>query len=153
LTSTVFHVSARAVATHALSIFGDHSDIMAVRSTGFGIIISGSVQEAMDFALISQAASLSSRVPMVHAFDGFRTSHEVAKVAEVSRETMAKMITDKMVAEHRRQALNPDKPVVRGTSQNPDVFFQSRETVNRFYSAAPEITQKAMDQFAGLTGR
>jgi pyruvate-ferredoxin/flavodoxin oxidoreductase len=153
LTPTVFHVSARAVATHALSIFGDHSDIMAVRSTGFGILLASSVQETMDFALISQAASLASRVPLVHAFDGFRTSHEVQKVAEVSRETMAAMITDEMVNEHRSRSLNPERPTIKGTSQNPDVFFQSREAVNCYYDAAPEIVQKMMDQFKGLTGR
>jgi pyruvate-ferredoxin/flavodoxin oxidoreductase len=153
LTPTVFHVSARSVATHALSIFGDHSDIMAVRSTGYGIMVSGSVQEATDFTLISQAASMESRVPMVHAFEGFRTSHEIAKVAEISREVMAKMITDEMVAEYRRRALNPDNPTIRGTSQNPDVFFQSREAVNRYYQAAPEIVQNAMDRFAAMTGR
>ena len=153
MTPTVFHVSARAVATHALSIFGDHSDIMAVRSTGFGIIMSGSVQETMDFALIAQAASLESRVPLVHAFDGFRTSHEVQKVVEVGRETMAAMITDELVSGHRLRALNPEKPTIRGTSQNPDVFFQSRETVNRYYLAAPAVVQKAMDTFARLDGR
>ena len=153
MTPTVFHVSARAVATHALSIFGDHSDIMAVRTTGFGLILSGSVQETMDFALIAQAASLESRVPMVHAFDGFRTSHEVQKVSEVTRATMAAMITDELVATHRRRALSPDRPMIRGTSQNPDVFFQSRETVNKYYLRAPEIMQQAMDKFAGLTGR
>ncbi len=153
MTPTVFHVSARAVATHALSIFGDHSDIMAVRTTGFGLILSGCVQETMDFALIAQAASLESRVPMVHAFDGFRTSHEVQKISEVTRATMAAMITDELVATHRRRALNPDRPMIRGTSQNPDVFFQSRETVNKYYLRAPEIMQQAMDKFAGLTGR
>ncbi|MFH1699960.1 MAG: pyruvate:ferredoxin (flavodoxin) oxidoreductase [Candidatus Zixiibacteriota bacterium] len=153
LTPTTFHVSARAVATHALSIFGDHSDIMAVRSTGFGLILSGSVQEAMDMALISQAASLDSRVPFVHAFDGFRTSHEVQKVCEVNQETMKQMITDGMVFAHRNRALNPDKPTIKGTSQNPDVFFQSRETVNKYYLAAPEIVQSKMNQFAQLTGR
>ena len=153
LTPTVFHVSARAVATHALSIFGDHSDIMAVRSTGFGIIMSGSVQEAMDNALIAQAATMASRIPMVHAFDGFRTSHEVQKVVELPREVMAKMITDEMVRVHRSRALSPEKPMIRGTSQNPDVFFQSREAVNKYYTAAPDIVQKTMDQFAALTGR
>ncbi|MDD4051747.1 MAG: pyruvate:ferredoxin (flavodoxin) oxidoreductase, partial [candidate division Zixibacteria bacterium] len=153
MTPTVFHVSARAVATHALSIFGDHSDIMAVRSTGFGILMSASVQEAMDMALIGQAASLESRVPLVHAFDGFRTSHEVQKIVEVSYATMAAMITDELVSSHRARALNPEKPIIRGTSQNPDVFFQSRETVNRYYLAAPDIVQKAMDKFAKLDGR
>jgi pyruvate-ferredoxin/flavodoxin oxidoreductase len=153
LTPTVFHVSARAVATHALSIFGDHSDIMTIRTTGYGIMLSGSVQEAMDNALISQAASLESRIPMIHAFDGFRTSHEVQKVTEVPRDVMAQMITDEMLAAHRERALTPDRAMIRGTSQNPDVFFQSRETVNRYYNAAPEIVQKMMDRFAALTGR
>lgn len=153
LTPTVFHVSARAVATHALSIFGDHSDIMACRTTGFGLLVSGSVQETMDFSLISQAASMESRIPLVHAFDGFRTSHEVQKVAEVTYDVMGKLITDDLVSAHRVRALNPEKPMIRGTSQNPDVFFQSREAVNRYYDAAPGIMQDAMDKFAALTGR
>jgi len=153
LTPTVFHVSARAVATHALSIFGDHSDIMAVRTTGYGIMLSGSVQEAMDNALIAQAASLESRIPMIHAFDGFRTSHEVQKIVELPKEVMAEMITHEMINAHRMRALTPDRAMIRGTSQNPDVFFQSRETVNRYYDAAPEIVQQKMDQFASLTGR
>jgi len=153
LTPTVFHVSARSVATHALSIFGDHSDIMACRSTGFGIILSGSVQEAMDNALIAQAASMESRVPMIHAFDGFRTSHEVQKVTELPKDVMAQLISDEALNDHRRRALNPDNPMIRGTSQNPDVFFQSRETVNRYYDATPAIVQKIMDKFGELTGR
>jgi pyruvate-ferredoxin/flavodoxin oxidoreductase len=153
LTPTVFHVSARTVATHALSIFGDHSDIMAVRTTGYGIMLSGSVQEAMDMTLISQAASMESRIPMIHAFDGFRTSHEVQKITEVSKEVMAQLISDEMVAAHRERALSPDHAMIRGTSQNPDVFFQSRETINRYYNAAPEIVQARMDKFAALTGR
>ncbi len=153
LTPTVFHVSARAVATHALSIFGDHSDIMAVRTTGFGQLLSGSVQESMDNALIAQAASMKSRIPMIQAFDGFRTSHEVQKITELPFDVMEQMITDEMVAAHRARALTPDQPVIRGTSQNPDVFFQSRETVNRFYDATPGIVQSMMDQFAALTGR
>ncbi len=153
LTPTVFHVSARAVATHALSIFGDHSDIMAVRSTGFGILLSGSVQETMDMALIAEAASLDSRIPFVHAFDGFRTSHEVQKITELPHDVMAQLITDEMIRNHRMRALNPDRAMIRGTSQNPDVFFQSRETVNKYYIAAPAIVQKHMDRFAKLTGR
>ncbi len=153
LTPVVFNVSARAVATHALSIFGDHSDIMAVRTTGFGILLSGSVQEAMDMALIAQAASLESRVPLVHAFDGFRTSHEVLKICEVPESAMKEMITDEMVQRHRDNALNPENPTIKGTSQNPDVFFQSRETINKYYDAAPAIVQAKMDQFAKLTGR
>ena len=153
LTSTVFNVSARAVATHALSIFGDHSDIMAVRSTGFGILMGGSVQEAHDMTLIAQAASLESRVPFVNAFDGFRTSHEIQKICEIPQSIMKEMITDEMVTRHRAGALNPEHPTIKGTSQNPDVFFQSRETVNKYYLAAPAIVQQKMDQFAKLTGR
>jgi pyruvate-ferredoxin/flavodoxin oxidoreductase len=153
LTPTVFHVSARAVASHALSIFGDHSDVMATRSTGFGLIASNSVQEVMDFALISQAASLNCRVPFVHFFDGFRTSHEVQKVEEVSFEQMREMIGGDLVSAHRFRALSPDRPTIKGTSQNPDVFFQSRETINRYYTAAPGIVQDTMDKFAAITGR
>ncbi len=153
LTPTVFHVSARTVATHALSIFGDHSDIMAVRATGWGLIASNSVQEVMDFAVITQAASLAARVPFVHFFDGFRTSHEVQKVELVPTEVLRAMINDELVIEHRKRALSPDRPVIRGTAQNPDIFFQGREKVNRYYLACPEHVQKAMDQFAELTGR
>ncbi len=153
LTPTCFHVSARTVATHALSIFGDHSDVMATRPTGYALICSGSVQEAMDFALIGQAASLESRIPFLHFFDGFRTSHEVSKIELVSDDVMRSMIDDRWVEEHRARAMSPDHPVLRGTAQNPDVFFQARETVNPFYEACPDITQKAMDRFAELTGR
>jgi pyruvate-ferredoxin/flavodoxin oxidoreductase len=153
LTSTVFHVSARSVATHALSIFGDHSDVMAARSTGFGLIASASIQEIMDLALISQAATLEARIPFVHFFDGFRSSHEVQKVEELTDDDMRAMIDDELVRAHRARALTPDKPVIRGTAQNPDVFFQCRETVNPFYNACPGIVQKYMDKFAGLTGR
>ncbi|MEW5993395.1 MAG: pyruvate:ferredoxin (flavodoxin) oxidoreductase, partial [Candidatus Zixiibacteriota bacterium] len=153
LTPTVFHVSARAVATHALSIFGDHSDVMATRSTGFGLIASGSVQEVMDLALIAQAASLASRVPFVHFFDGFRTSHEVQKVEEVSFDDMRGMIDEELVMAHRRRALSPDQPTIKGTSQNPDVFFQHRETINKYYLAAPKHVQDAMDKFASILGR
>jgi pyruvate-ferredoxin/flavodoxin oxidoreductase len=153
LTPTVFHVSARAVATHALSIFGDHSDVMAVRSTGFGLIASGSVQEVMDFALIAQAASLASRVPFVHFFDGFRTSHEVQKVEEVTFDDMREVLDEKLIAQHRQRALSPDKPTIKGTSQNPDVFFQHRETINKYYFTAPTIVQQAMDKFAAVVGR
>jgi pyruvate-ferredoxin/flavodoxin oxidoreductase len=153
LTSAVFHVSARSVAAQALSIFGDHSDVMATRSTGFGIISSNSVQEVMDFGLIAQASTLEARVPFVHFFDGFRTSHEVMKVEQLSIEDMKAMINDDLVIAHRERALSPDHPVVRGTAQNPDVFFQARETVNPFYSACPGIVQKQMDKFAELTGR
>jgi len=153
MTPTVFHVSARAVATHALSIFGDHSDVMATRSTGFGLIASGSVQEVMDLALISQAASLASRVPFVHFFDGFRTSHEVQKVEEITQDDMRALITGDMVIGQRQRALSPDRPKIKGTSQNPDVFFQGRETVNKYYLAAPAIVQEAMDKFKEVVGR
>ena len=153
LTPTVFHVAARSIATHALSIFGDHSDVMATRSTGFGLIPSGSVQEVMDLALIAQASSLASRIPFVHFFDGFRTSHEVQKVEEITFDDMRKMIDDDLIYQHRQRALSPDNPTIKGTSQNPDVFFQSRETVNKFYNAAPEIVQQYMDKFASIVGR
>ncbi|MDP8219063.1 MAG: pyruvate:ferredoxin (flavodoxin) oxidoreductase [Candidatus Theseobacter exili] len=153
LTSTVFHVSARSVACQALSIFGDHSDVMAVRGTGFGLLSSNSIQEVMDFALISQAVTLEARVPFIHFFDGFRTSHEIMKVELLSEDDMYAMISEDLVIAHRQRAMNPEKPVLRGTSQNPDVFFQARETVNPYYSATPGIVQKAMDKFAGITGR
>jgi pyruvate-ferredoxin/flavodoxin oxidoreductase len=153
LTSAVFHVSARSVAAQALSIFGDHSDVMAVRNTGFGLLSSTGVQEAHDFALIAQAATLESRVPFVHFFDGFRTSHEVNKIYQLSDEEIRAMISDEMVLAHRARALSPDNPFIRGTAQNPDVFFQARETVNPFYNACPDIMQKVMDKFAEITGR
>ncbi len=153
MTPTVFHVTARAVATHALSIFGDHSDVMATRSTGFGLIASGSVQEVMDLALISQAGALASRVPFIHFFDGFRTSHEVQKVEEVSFDDMRAMMDEDLIAKHRQRALSPDFPTIKGTSQNPDVFFQGRETVNKYYIAAPQIIQESMDKFASIVGR
>ena len=153
LTPTVFHVSARSVAAQALSIFGDHSDVMATRSTGFGIMASNSIQEIMDNALIAQAGSLKSRIPIVHFFDGFRSSHEVQRIEELSDDDMKAMIDDDLVFEHRRRALSPDVPVIRGTAQNPDVFFQARETVNPFYNACPAIMQEMMDKFAKLTGR
>jgi len=153
LTPTVFHVSARAVACQALSIFGDHSDVMAVRSTGFALLASNSIQEIMDNALIAQAATLASRVPFVHFFDGFRNSHEIQKIDEVDRETMRRMLDEDLVMAHRQRGMTPDRPVLRGTSQNPDVFFQGRETVNKYYAATPGIVQKQMDRFAELTGR
>ncbi len=153
LTSTVFHVSARSVACQALSIFGDHSDVMAVRATGWGLLASNSPQEIMDFALISQAATLESRVPFVHFFDGFRTSSEVNKVEQLEKEDMRAMIDDELVMAHRARGFSPERPFIRGTAQNPDVFFQARETVNPFYDKTPGIVQKAMDKFAGLTGR
>jgi pyruvate-ferredoxin/flavodoxin oxidoreductase len=153
LTPTVFHITARSLACQGLSIFGDHSDVMAARSTGFAMLCSKNVQEAMDFALVAQAATLESRVPFLHFFDGFRTSHEVQKIEEVSFDQMREMIDDGLVIAHRRRGLTPDRPAIRGTAQNPDVYFQGRETVNRFYIAAPEIVQKAMDRFAKITGR
>lgn len=153
LTPAVFHVAARSVAAQALSIFGDHSDVMAARSTGWGFIASGSVQEITDFALITHKASLESRLPFVHFFDGFRTSHEVIKIEALSNEDIRKIISDDLVHAHRRRGLTPDKPVVRGTAQNPDVFFQARETVNPYYLNCPEIVQGAMDEFAELVGR
>ena len=153
LTPTVFHVSARTVATHALSIFGDHSDVMASRATGFAMLASGSVQGAMDFALISQAASLEARVPFIHFFEGFRISHEVAKIEQLTDDDMRAMIDDELVKAHRERALSPDRPVIRGTAQDPDVFFQARETVNPYYLACPDIVQKTMDKFESLVGR
>jgi len=153
LTSTVFHVSARALATQALSIFGDHSDVMSCRSTGWAMLCANNVQEVMDFALISQAATLRSRIPFLHFFDGFRTSHEVQKVEELSFDDMRAMISDDLVNAHRSRGLSPDRPVMRGTAQNPDVYFQGRETVNRFYPACVDIVQEEMDKFARLTGR
>jgi len=153
LTSTVFHVSARAIAAQALSIFGDHSDVMAARSTGFAMLSSNAVQEVMDFALIAQASTLEARVPFLHFFDGFRTSHEVMKIEQLTDEDMRAMISDELVAAHRSRALSPDHPVMRGSAQNPDVYFQGRETVNPYYHACPDIVQKAMDKFGALTGR
>src|SRR5438094_213298 len=153
LTPTVIHVAARALATHALSIFGDHSDVMAARSTGFGMLASGSVQEVMDMALISHAASLESRLPFLHFFDGFRTSHEVAKVEQLTVDDMRAMIDEELVRAHRARALSPDRPFIRGTAQNPDVYFQARESANPYYIAAPTIVQNAMDQFAKIVGR
>jgi pyruvate-ferredoxin/flavodoxin oxidoreductase len=153
LTATVFHVSARSIAAQALSIFGDHSDVMATRSTGFGLLSSNSVQEIMDFALIAQAAALEARLPFIHFFDGFRSSHEVMKIEELSLEDMKAMIDEELVIAHRKRALSPDNPVIRGTAQNPDVYFQGRETVNPFYIKCPDIVQKQMDKFAKLVGR
>ena len=153
LTSTVFHVAARSIAAQALSIFGDHSDVMSVRQTGWGLLSSGGVQEAHDFAAISQAATLKSRVPFVHFFDGFRTSHEVTKIVQLLDDDLRALIDDDLIREHRARGLTPDKPVLRGTAQNPDVYFQGRETVNPFYAATPGIVQEAMDKFAKVTGR
>jgi pyruvate-ferredoxin/flavodoxin oxidoreductase len=152
-TSTVFHIAARSVATHALSIFGDHSDVMATRSTGWGMLFANSIQEVMDFALISQAVTLESRVPFLHVFDGFRTSHEVMKIEELSDEQIHAMIDERLVQAHRQRALTPDRPVMRGTAQNPDVFFQSRERANGFYDVTPEIVERVMKKFADIAGR
>src|SRR5512140_940920 len=153
LTSTVFHVSARAIAAQALSIFGDHSDVMACRSTGWAMLASNNSQEVMDFALIAQSATLRSRVPFLHFFDGFRTSHEVLKVEQLTFDDMRAMLDDKLIAEHKGRGLNPDKPVIRGTAQNPDVYFQGRETVNPYYPKCVEIVEEEMARFAKLTGR
>ncbi|NDV43866.1 4Fe-4S binding protein [Flagellimonas sediminis] len=153
LTPNVIHVATRSVATHALSIFGDHSDIMAVRGTGYAFLGSASVQEAMDFALIAQAASLESRIPFVHFFDGFRTSHQISKIALVDDVVIQGMIDPKFVDAHRERGLDPNRPVLRGTSQGPDVFFQGREAVNTYYQTCPGIVQNCMDRFAQLTGR
>ncbi|NTW97418.1 MAG: pyruvate:ferredoxin (flavodoxin) oxidoreductase [Oscillochloris sp.] len=153
LTPTVFHIAARSLAAQGLSIFGDHSDVMSVRSTGFALLSSGSVQEAHDMALIAHAATLESRVPFLHFFDGYRTSHEVNKISELDDTIIRGMIADDLVHAHRARALNPDRPVLRGTAQNPDVYFQARESVNPFYNACPGIVQSVMDRLAGLTGR
>ncbi|MBO3460740.1 pyruvate:ferredoxin (flavodoxin) oxidoreductase [Aetokthonos hydrillicola Thurmond2011] len=153
LTPTVFHVAARSLAAQGLSIFGDHSDVMAARSTGFAMLCAASVQEGHDFGLISTRVSLESRIPFLHFFDGFRTSHEVSKVELLTQEDLQAFIPDELVFAHRSRALTPDKPVLRGTAQNPDVYFQARETVNPYYITCPEITQKVMDEFAEITGR
>jgi pyruvate-ferredoxin/flavodoxin oxidoreductase len=153
LTPTVFHVTARSLACQGLSIFGDHADVMAARATGFAMLCSRSVQEAMDFALIAQAATLESRIPFLHFFDGFRTSHEIRKIEELNFADMRAMIDDELVIAHRTRGLSPDHPTLRGTAQNPDVYFQGRETVNRWYAAAPGIVARAMERFAGITGR
>jgi pyruvate-ferredoxin/flavodoxin oxidoreductase len=153
LTATVMHVAARSIAAHALSIFGDHQDVMAVRQTGWAMLSSNSVQEVMDFALIAQAATLEARVPFLHFFDGFRTSHEVAKVEQLTADDMRAMISDELVQQHRARALSPDHPFIRGTAQNPDVYFQAREVVNPYYLAVPTIVQNVMDKFAGIAGR
>ncbi len=153
LTSAVVHVAARALATHALSIFGDHSDVMAARATGFALLCSASVQESQDFALIAHAATLEARVSFMHFFDGFRTSHEVQKVKLLSDEDLRSLIHDHLILAHRSRALTPDRPVLRGTAQNPDVYFQGREGANPYYNACPEIVQRIMDQFGERTGR
>jgi pyruvate-ferredoxin/flavodoxin oxidoreductase len=153
LTSTVFHISARAVACQALSIFGDHSDAMAVRNTGWGMMFSNSVQEVMDMALMAQASTLRGRVPILHAFDGFRTSHEVQKIEILTDEDMLAMLDSDLIRAHRERALSPDRPIMRGTAQNPDVYFQGREAANKFYEAMPDVVQGEMDRFAKLVGR
>jgi pyruvate-ferredoxin/flavodoxin oxidoreductase len=153
LTSAVFHVSARTLATHSLSIYGDHSDVMATRATGWALLASRSVQEAHDMALISQAASLKSRIPFLHFFDGFRTSHEINKFEQLTDDDLHAMMDPTLISDHRKRALTPDHPVIRGTAMNPDVFFQAREAINSFYTAAPAIVQSEMDKFAKLVGR
>jgi pyruvate-ferredoxin/flavodoxin oxidoreductase len=153
LTPATMHVTARTLATHALSIFGDHSDVMAVRSTGWAMLASNSVQEVADMALVAQVATLESRIPFVHFFDGFRTSHEVGKIYPIGDETIRAMVDDKFIIEARQRALSPDRPIIRGTAQNPDVFFQAREACNPFHAAVPGIVQKVMDRFAAQTGR
>ncbi len=153
LTANVMHVTARALATHALSIFGDHSDVMACRSTGYAMLCSNSVQEAADLALIAHVASLEPRLPFLHFFDGFRTSHEVNKITPISDEDIRALLDERFVIAHRQRALTPDRPVLRGTAQNPDVFFQAREACNPYYLAAPAIVQDVMDRFARQTGR
>jgi pyruvate-ferredoxin/flavodoxin oxidoreductase len=153
LLPAVFHVTARTVATHALSIFGDHSDVMAVRSCGWGMLCSASVQEACDMALIAQAATLKARLPFIHFFDGFRTSHEVQKIEMLCEADLKAMIDDQLIAEHRARAMSPNKPVLRGTAQNPDAYFQGREACNPFYAATPDIVQEAMAKFAKVVGR
>jgi pyruvate-ferredoxin/flavodoxin oxidoreductase len=153
LTPTVFHIAARSVATHALSIFGDHSDVMSVRSTGWAMLSSTNVQEVMDFALIAHAATLEARIPFLHFFDGFRTSHEVMKIEQLSDEQLRAMITNELVFQHRSRALSPDHPVLRGSAQNPDVFFQAREACNSYYAAVPALVEQAMEKFSKLAGR
>ena len=153
LTPAVFHIAARAIATHALSIFGDHSDVMATRATGFGQLFGNNPQQAMDMAMIATAATLKARIPFLNVFDGFRTSHELNKVSVIPDDIIKKMIDEKAVDEHRNRALNPEHPFVRGTAQNPDVFFQSREGCNQYYDRAPGIVEEMMKKFGQLTGR
>ena len=153
LLPTVIHVAARTVATHALSIFGDHSDVMAARQTGFAMLFGGSVQEAQDFALISQVATLKSRIPFMNIFDGFRTSHEISKIDAIPDDVIKAMMPEDRIMAHKKHSLDPDNPVIRGTSQNPDVFFQAREAANTYYDAVPGIVQEVMDEFYEHTGR
>jgi pyruvate-ferredoxin/flavodoxin oxidoreductase len=153
LTPTVFHVAARSLAAQALSIFGDHQDVMAVRQAGWAMLSSNSIQEIMDFSLIAQAATLESRIPFIHFFDGFRSSHEVSKCEQLTEDDMRAMLDEALIRAHRARSLSPEHPALHGTAQNPDVYFQARETVNPFYLAVPGIVQKAMDKFATITGR
>ena len=153
LTPFTMHVTARTVATHALSIFGDHSDVMACRQTGFAFLCSNSVQEAHDLAAIAHAATLESRVPFLHFFDGFRTSHEVAKIEELSNDDLKSLLSEEAIQAHRNRALTPDRPILRGTAQNPDVFFQAREAANLYYDRCPGIVERLMARFGELTGR
>ncbi len=153
LTPTVFHVTARAIACQGLSIFGDHSDVYSVRQTGWGILGSQNVQEAMDMSLIATQASLASRIPFIHFFDGFRTSHEIQKIEELTQDDMRAVVDEEFIFEHRKRALTPDDPTIRGTAQNPDVYFTGRETVNKYYNAVPAIVQETMNKFAAVTGR
>ena len=153
LTPMVIHVAARSIAAQALSIFGDHSDVMSTRMTGFAMLCSCNPQEVTDHALMAQAATLESRIPFIHFFDGFRTSHEVSKASLPDDETMHAMLPDAQIRAYRSRAMSPDRPFIRGTSQNPDVYFQGRETVNAYYQQVPEIMQAVMDRYAKLTGR
>src|SRR6187401_2386796 len=152
LTPFVMHVAARTLATHALSIFGDHQDVMACRGSGFAMLCANSVQEAHDMSAVAHAATLESRIPFLHFFDGFRTSHEVARMEELSDDDLRQLIDEKLVHAHRQRALTPDRPVLRGTAQNPDVFFQAREASNSFYDALPDIVAQVMADFAQRTG-
>ena len=147
------HIAARSIATHALSIFCDHSDVMSARGTGFALLASGSVQEAQDMAAIGHAVTLESRVPVMHFFDGFRTSHEISKIAALSDDDLRALVPHEGLEAHRSRRMTPDRPVVRGTSQNPDAFFQAREAINPFYQAFPDKLEAVMDRFAGITGR
>ncbi|MDX1449035.1 MAG: pyruvate:ferredoxin (flavodoxin) oxidoreductase, partial [Acidimicrobiia bacterium] len=153
LTPMVIHVAARTIATHALSIFGDHSDVMGARQTGFAMLAANSPQEAHDLALIAHAATLRARVPFLHFFDGFRTSHEIAAVDVLTPDVMRAMLDERLIADHRLRSLDPQRPVIRGTAQNPDVFFQAREAANPFHAAVPDVVADEMERFATLTGR
>src|SRR4249919_1556924 len=153
LSPAVIHVAARSIATHALSIFGDHSDVMAARTTGWAMLASGSVQEAADLALVAHAATLASRVPFLHFFDGFRTSHEINTIHLPTEADVAALVDDERIAEHRLRGLDPDRPVLRGSAQNPDVFFQAREAANPYYEAVTGIVERTLDRLAEQTGR